>query len=61
VYNEDTLCVGLARLGTSSQKIVAGSMKELLDIDFGPPLHSLVIVGDTHIMEEEFLMFFRAS
>jgi diphthine synthase len=53
--------VGLARLGTSSQKIVAGSMKELLDIDFGPPLHSLVIVGDTHIMEEEFLMFFRAS
>ncbi|CAK9201978.1 unnamed protein product [Sphagnum troendelagicum] len=61
VYNEDTLCVGLARLGTSSQKIVAGSMKELLDIDFGPPLHSLVIVGDTHVMEEEFLTFFRAS
>lgn len=61
VYSEDTLCVGLARLGTSTQKIVAGRMKELLDVDFGLPLHSLVIAGTTHVMEEEFLSFYKPS
>lgn len=61
MYSEETLCVGLARLGTSTQKIVAGSMKELLDVDFGPPLHSVVIAGTTHVMEEEFLSFYKPS
>lgn len=60
VYNEDTVCVGLARLGTDTQKIIAGSMKELLGVDFGAPLHSLVIAGITHVMEEEFLSFYKA-
>lgn len=61
VYSENTLCVGLARLGTSTQKIVAGPMKELLNVDFGLPLHSLVIAGTTHVMEEEFLSFYKPS
>lgn len=53
------MCVGLARLGTNTQKIIAGSMKELLEVDFGAPLHSLVIAGITHVMEEEFLSFYK--
>ncbi|KAG0616491.1 hypothetical protein M758_5G119500 [Ceratodon purpureus] len=61
VYSEDSMCVGLARLGTSTQKIVAGPMKQLLDVDFGLPLHSLVIAGTTHVMEEEFLSFYKPS
>lgn len=59
VYNEDTTCVGLARVGCEDQVIVAGSMKQLLTIDFGPPLHCLVIVGDTHPVEEEMLEFYK--
>ncbi|PIA55516.1 hypothetical protein AQUCO_00700071v1 [Aquilegia coerulea] len=58
VYNEDTTCVGLARLGSEDQMVVAGSMRELLDIDFGAPLHSLVIVGKTHPLEQEMLKFY---
>ncbi|GAB2286420.1 hypothetical protein Dimus_020828 [Dionaea muscipula] len=58
VYGEDTTCVGFARLGSEDQKIVVGSMKQLLAIDFGPPLHCLVIVGETHPMEDEMLKFF---
>ncbi|XP_059279004.1 probable diphthine methyl ester synthase [Lycium ferocissimum] len=58
VYGENTICVGLARLGSEDQKVVAGSMKQLLTVDFGPPLHCLVIVGKTHPVEEEMLEFY---
>ncbi|XP_058090992.1 probable diphthine methyl ester synthase [Magnolia sinica] len=57
-YNEDSMCVGFARLGSEDQKLVAGSMRELLAVDFGPPLHCLVIVGKTHPLEDEMLDFY---
>ncbi|XP_057977512.1 probable diphthine methyl ester synthase [Malania oleifera] len=57
-YNEDTVCVGLARLGSEDQMVVAGSMRQLLVVDFGAPLHCLVIVGQTHPVEEEMLSFY---
>lgn len=57
-YNDSSMCVGLARLGNSAQKIVAGPMKDLLGVDFGPPLHCLIIPGNLHPMEEEMLAFF---
>jgi len=34
-------------------------MESLLDVDFGPPLHSLIIAGDLHTVEEEILDFFK--
>ncbi|KAJ6938396.1 diphthine methyl ester synthase [Populus alba x Populus x berolinensis] len=58
-YNEDTICVGLARLGSEDQKIVAGTMRQLLAVDFGAPLHCLVIVGTTHPIEEEMLNMYK--
>ncbi|OVA18586.1 hypothetical protein BVC80_1831g132 [Macleaya cordata] len=57
-YNEDTTCVGFARLGSEDHMVVAGSMKEILTVDFGAPLHCLVIVGKTHPVEEEMLEFY---
>jgi diphthine synthase len=59
-FGPDTLCVGLARLGSEGQTIVAGTMEEVADVDFGPPLHSLVIAGETHVIEDEILALFRA-
>lgn len=61
VYNEDTLCVGFARLGSEDQLIVAGTMKQLKSVDFGMPLHCLVIVGKTHPVEEEMLDFYKSG
>jgi diphthine synthase len=58
-YGPSTLCVGVARLGSDSQSIVAGTMEELTNVNFGPPLHSLVIAGDTHVIEEEILSAYR--
>ncbi|KAL1309322.1 hypothetical protein HN51_052020 [Arachis hypogaea] len=58
-YTEDTQCVGFARLGSDDQMIIAGTMKQLQMVDFGAPLHCLVITGNTHPLEEEMLEFYR--
>jgi diphthine synthase len=44
-YSEETLVIGMSRLGAPDQQIVAGPMGQLLEHDFGPPLHCLVIAG----------------
>ncbi|KAJ2824972.1 diphthine synthase [Coemansia sp. 'formosensis'] len=55
-YTEDTLAVGVSRVGSDDQIIKAGTLKQLLDVDFGKPLHSLVIVGQRlHLLEAEVL------
>eukprot|EP00494_Astrolonche_serrata_P004543 UN04556 len=41
-----TQVVGVARVGHESQKIRAGTVEEIMQIDMGDPLHSLVIVGE---------------
>mmetsp|Transcript_6097 Transcript_6097/g.18423 ORF Transcript_6097/g.18423 Transcript_6097/m.18423 type:complete len:272 (-) Transcript_6097:420-1235(-) len=61
LFSEDTLCVGVARLGQEKQVIAAGPMKQLREYDFGPPLHSLVIPGTMHFLEEEILSEFRVD
>ena len=60
-FSADSLAVGVARIGAPSQQIVAGTMQELLDVDFGDPLHSLVIPGNMHVIESEFLQQFQLS
>ena len=55
-----TLCVGLARMGQVSQKIIAGTLNELKDYDdAGGPLHSLIVTGgNLHDLELDFLKAF---
>merc|ERR1712023_614190 len=36
------VCVGIARLGAPDQIIKAGTARQLLEFDFGGPLHALV-------------------
>ncbi|MFC1741370.1 diphthine synthase [Nanoarchaeota archaeon] len=55
VFTDETLCVGCARLGSLNMKIFVGTAKELLDEGFGGPLHSLVVPGKLHFVEEEAL------
>ena len=47
-----TLCIGLARMGQPTQRIVAGTLEELAErADLGGPLHSLIICGQCHDLE----------
>lgn len=57
---EDNLCIGLARVGSENQKIIACSLRDMSEVDLGGPLHSLVIAGPIlHPLEEEYLRKFR--
>lgn len=53
-----TLAITLSRLGTPTQLLVSGTLNQLAELPeehFGPPLHSLVIVGKrVHPLEVEY-------
>ena len=57
----DTICVAVARVGASDQKIAVATLAEMCDVDMGSPLHSLVIPGHMHPLEGEMLKLFAFS
>ena len=58
IFSAETRCVGLARMGSATQQMVYGAMGRLKDVDFGKPLHSFVIPGTLHFVEEDLLRMF---
>ena len=56
-----TLCVGLSRLGQKDQCIIAGTLEELKDQDFGEPLHCMIVCGEVHDLELQFLQQFMVE
>jgi len=62
VYSEDSLAIGAARVGSEHEKFVCGTLKELSDVDMGPPLHSLVLLGKrTHELERDYIRDFAVK
>ncbi len=60
--SEDTLVVGIVRVGSPTQRIVSGKIKELIKFDFGTPLHSLIVCAPTlHSMEKEMMEFYSVN
>ena len=57
-YDENTICVGLSRIGCHDQNIVCTTLNKMKDTDIGEPLHSLVIPGKLHFLEIEMLKLF---
>ena len=56
LITEDTLAMGIARVGSSDVIVKAGKISELIDYDFGGPLHCIVIPAELHIVEAEYLV-----
>ena len=56
LINEDTLAIGIARVGSKDNIVKAGYIRDLLDYDFGGPLHCIVIPSKLHIVEAEYLV-----
>ncbi|XP_026179327.1 diphthine methyl ester synthase isoform X1 [Mastacembelus armatus] len=52
---EDTVCVGVARLGADDQVIRTATLRQLVSCDLGLPLHSLVVTGQLHPLEVDML------
>ena len=56
------LAVGCARLGQPDQRIVAGTLQQLLTVDFGEPLHCLALCApELHPIEREFIEQFMVD
>jgi diphthamide biosynthesis methyltransferase len=56
VINDNTLCIGAARIGWSDEKFITTTLRRMSDeVDLGRPLHSLVIVGQLHPLEIDYL------
>ena len=58
-FDSTTTFIGVARVGSSTQQVAAGTAEELLNVDFGAPLHSLIVAGDIHECEEQHVQLFR--
>jgi diphthine synthase len=56
IVNRDSIVCVVARAGSSEPVVMANTINFLLDIDFGPPLQTLVIPGQLHFMEVEALV-----
>jgi len=58
VITSGTLVCVVARAGSHDCAVRAGTVSELLSESFGPPLHTMVVPGKLHFMEEEALETF---
>lgn len=56
LISPDTLAMGIARVGSKDVVVKAGKISELIDFDFGGPLHCIVIPSKLHIVEAEYLV-----
>lgn len=63
VCSRETIGIGLARVGQDTQLIAAAPLGDLLTLDFGAPLHSLVLAAPPqhlHVLESDILQRIRA-
>ncbi|KAJ6639247.1 Diphthine methyl ester synthase [Pseudolycoriella hygida] len=58
-YNENSLFVGVARVGHDTQSIVVCKLHQMAETDLGAPLHSLVLpAAKLHPIEVEYMQQF---
>ena len=56
---DSTSCVGVARVGSPTQVIAHDDLRAIHKWDLGGPLQSLVVVGNTHPLEEKMLALIK--
>ncbi|USN45201.1 MAG: diphthine synthase [Candidatus Woesearchaeota archaeon] len=59
VLAPETRGVALSRIGSPDQLITSGTLAQLRTVQLGEPLHSLVIPGNLHHIEEEMLSLWK--
>ena len=56
LINENTIVCAAARVGSSTENLMAGYPPQIEAADLGPPLHTLVLPGKLHFVEAEALV-----
>ena len=54
--DEETLAIGIARVGSMNVLVKADKIKDLIEYNFGGPLHCIAIPSKLHIVEAEYLV-----
>lgn len=49
------MCVGVARVGADSQEVCQAPLRDIVTMDIGKPLQSLIITGKLHPLENKML------
>jgi diphthine synthase len=52
------LYIGIARAGSNEPEVYAGTLTQILNHDFGSPLHILIVPASLHHIEQEYLVTF---
>jgi diphthine synthase len=60
-FTETTMACGVARVGHHDQQVIFAPLGVLATVDFGLPLHSLVIAGDIHECETDHVLLLLAK
>ncbi|MEA4977216.1 MAG: diphthine synthase [Methanomassiliicoccaceae archaeon] len=60
IGDKTLLCVA-SKVGSPEEKITAGYPRDLLSMDLGSPLFTLVLPGDLHFMEAYALVYFAGA
>ncbi|HSB57252.1 MAG TPA: diphthine synthase [Nitrosopumilaceae archaeon] len=55
VFTDSIFAIVASRIGTKNQKIIAGKISNLKNIDFGKPPHTIIIPGRLHFTESDAL------
>ncbi len=55
ILGDEALVCAVARAGAPDCVAASGKLRDLATMEFGPPLHTLVVPGKLHFMEEEAL------
>jgi len=55
IFNDNSIICVVARAGSKNAIVKADHLKNLKNMDFGPPLHTIVIPGKLHFLEIEAL------
>ncbi|MCQ2056348.1 MAG: diphthine synthase [archaeon] len=61
LINENTLLVVASQVGSSNEKITAGYVKDLINMNLGEPLFTIILPGSLHYMEQYSLVYFAKA
>lgn len=61
LITDDTLICVASKIGSPEQKLTAGYPRQLLEMDLGEPLFTIVIPGNLHFMEAYSLVYFAGA
>ncbi len=56
VFDDDRIVIGIAHAGSDKPIVKGGKVSDVINFDFGEPLHCMIVPGDLHFLEAEALI-----